>query len=104
MHYNSQDYSLKAMTNFLAVFSKVTVVPVHTIKTCREVEVLLYSFYILTTWEFDQFHALATLLPGNNQLEATLVKIFCSDQKPSHDSFDMSTSLLTIFCISLSIK
>jgi hypothetical protein len=39
---------MKAMTNFLAVFSKVTVVPVHTMKACREVEVLLYSFYIST--------------------------------------------------------
>jgi hypothetical protein len=36
------------MTNFLAVFSKVIVVLVHTMKAYREVEVLLYSSYILT--------------------------------------------------------
>jgi hypothetical protein len=55
MHYNSQDYSLKAMTNFLAVFSKVTVVPVHTMKACREAETLLYSFYILTLGSLISF-------------------------------------------------
>jgi hypothetical protein len=43
------------MTNFLAIFSKVTVVPVHTKKACREVEVLLYSFYILTLGSLISF-------------------------------------------------
>jgi hypothetical protein len=41
------------MTNFLAVFSKVTIVPLHLTKACREMEV----------------HVLATLLPGNNHYE-----------------------------------